>query len=159
MQYIPCNSALLAQEALLKIFVRVQTFRRGPPALPRNFCHPGGNIYISHGRGHEGESNHSDWYHVVLQAFESWHGRGRAFVYFSNKLRFWQPTKIIGSCTFQQGQINYNQSLDLTQEHFPKDVKDHFLSLGFDNQNSRSTFLFQLIQFQLNASPMIQWPG
>ena len=25
----------------LKIFVRVQTFRRVPPALPRNFCHPG----------------------------------------------------------------------------------------------------------------------
>ena len=24
----------------LKIFVRVQTFRRGPPVLPRNFCHP-----------------------------------------------------------------------------------------------------------------------
>ena len=52
MQYIPCNSALLAQEALflpknlksrqnrLKIFVQVQTFRRVPPVLPRNFCHP-----------------------------------------------------------------------------------------------------------------------
>ena len=26
----------------LKIFVRVQTFRRVPPVLPRNFCHPGG---------------------------------------------------------------------------------------------------------------------
>ena len=25
----------------LKIFVRVQTFRRVPPVLPRNFCHPG----------------------------------------------------------------------------------------------------------------------
>ena len=25
----------------LKIFVRVQTFRRGPPVPPRNFCHPG----------------------------------------------------------------------------------------------------------------------
>ena len=24
----------------LKIFVRVQTFRRVPPVLPRNFCHP-----------------------------------------------------------------------------------------------------------------------
>ena len=24
----------------LKIFVRVQTFRRVPPMLPRNFCHP-----------------------------------------------------------------------------------------------------------------------
>ena len=24
----------------LKIFVRVQTFRRGPPVLPCNFCHP-----------------------------------------------------------------------------------------------------------------------
>ena len=24
----------------LKIFVRVQTFRRMPPVLPRNFCHP-----------------------------------------------------------------------------------------------------------------------
>ena len=51
MQYLPCNSALLAQEALFlpkkallfgpKIFVRVQTFRRVPPVLPRNFCHPG----------------------------------------------------------------------------------------------------------------------
>ena len=29
----------------LKIFVRVQTFRRVPPVLPRNFCHPG---YISY---------------------------------------------------------------------------------------------------------------
>ena len=25
----------------LKIFVRVQTFRRGPPVPPHNFCHPG----------------------------------------------------------------------------------------------------------------------
>ena len=25
----------------LKIFVRVQTFRRVPPVLPCNFCHPG----------------------------------------------------------------------------------------------------------------------
>ena len=25
----------------LNIFVRVQTFRRGPPVPPRNFCHPG----------------------------------------------------------------------------------------------------------------------
>ena len=25
----------------LKIFVRVQTFRRVPPVLLRNFCHPG----------------------------------------------------------------------------------------------------------------------
>ena len=75
MQYIPCNSAFLAQEALfllkkalfmpkdlqkkvrksrqilirnkiaymfgLKIFVRVQTFRRVSPVLPCNFCHPG----------------------------------------------------------------------------------------------------------------------
>ena len=24
----------------LKIFVQVQTFRRVPPVLPRNFCHP-----------------------------------------------------------------------------------------------------------------------
>ena len=24
----------------LKIFVRVQTFGRGPPVLPCNFCHP-----------------------------------------------------------------------------------------------------------------------
>ena len=72
MQYIPCNSALLAQETLfltqkgtflpkdlqkvrksrqilirdkiamsgLKIFIRVQTFRRGPPVALRNFCHP-----------------------------------------------------------------------------------------------------------------------
>ena len=78
MQYIPCNSALLAQKALflpkkalfmpedlqkkvrkwrqilirdkiayfrLNIFVRVQTFWRGPPVLPCNFCHPGkGNV-------------------------------------------------------------------------------------------------------------------
>ena len=74
MQYIPCNSAHLAQETLfltqnkkalflpkdlqkvrksrrilicgkiayvwLKIFVRVQTFRRGPPVHPHNFYHP-----------------------------------------------------------------------------------------------------------------------
>ena len=25
----------------LKIIVRVQTFRRGPPVPPHNFCHPG----------------------------------------------------------------------------------------------------------------------
>ena len=30
----------------LKIFVRVQTFRRVPPVLPRNFCHPGRGCYI-----------------------------------------------------------------------------------------------------------------
>ena len=71
MQYIPCNSTLLAQETLfltqkgtflpkdlqkvrklrqilirdkmfgLKIFVRIQTFRRGLPVPPQNFCHPG----------------------------------------------------------------------------------------------------------------------
>ena len=70
MQYIPCNTALLAQETLfltqkdtflpkdhqklrklrqilirdkmfgLKIFVRIQTFRRGLPVPPQNFCHP-----------------------------------------------------------------------------------------------------------------------
>ena len=37
----------------LKIFVRVQTFRRVPPVLPRNFCHPGyalGGHYIRKGR-------------------------------------------------------------------------------------------------------------
>ena len=112
----------------LKIFVRVQTFRRVPPVLPRNFCHPGGNIYISHGRGYEGESNHSDWYHVVLQAFESWHGRGRAFVYFSNKLRFWQPTKIIGVVLFNRGKLTPESNFGFNTRAFSKkNVKDHFL--------------------------------
>ena len=30
----------------LKIFVRVQTFGRVPPMLPRNFCHPGGKQFF-----------------------------------------------------------------------------------------------------------------
>ena len=30
----------------LKIFVRVQTFRRVPPVLPCNFCHPALDIYL-----------------------------------------------------------------------------------------------------------------
>ena len=29
----------------LKIFIRVQTFWRGPPVPPRNFCHPGSWAY------------------------------------------------------------------------------------------------------------------
>ena len=34
----------------LKIFVPVQTFRRVPPVLPRNFCHPGVQKSLKHGQ-------------------------------------------------------------------------------------------------------------
>ena len=34
----------------LKIFVRAQTFRRVPPVLPRNFCHPAlESVFFGHG--------------------------------------------------------------------------------------------------------------
>ena len=35
------GSLSLGEKMVMKIFVRVQTFQRGPPVPPHNFCHPG----------------------------------------------------------------------------------------------------------------------
>ena len=44
----------------LKIFVRVQTFRRMPPVLPRNFCHPGAHDGVGDDDGNEVVDNGDD---------------------------------------------------------------------------------------------------
>ena len=99
---------------MLKIFVRVQTFRRVPPVLPRNFCHPGAWYVLI--------STFTDFYSflgVCRRLLETYHGysflialrcrRWRTAKDTSKSLNLWSQSEksiftssALHSCNFQQ---------------------------------------------------------
>ena len=102
----------------LKIFVRVQTFWRGPPVPPHNFCHPGGATYRRHlsCRKSEKMSSRPDWgaasllnlfkryfqqeYFLkewILHTLDSpncWYFSFSSFTTLTSLLKLWQPLQI-----------------------------------------------------------------